>query len=324
MTKLFNKFLTISVAALSALSLSACSDKIAGTAEEPNQFAYGTQSSSSADRAIESDSSKYTETPNGLPNLSSNSSVPSPTTNNSSSSQSEYDGFDPITINPTPSSSSKSTSGNGGAGSSGGAPNFGNPDCHCQGDAKCYCGSDGASAYTLDDYLKNYNITDVSYDDNVLAFNKTYDGQFEDVYNSGDPKTTELRTIGLHKITSENLGGLGALFLRASVNMGGKLYEKDGVVSRTQGGCQLYVLNVYDTSPVIHVLTEISKDTIKITDVHDNCDYEPYPFEMHVGFLFEYCGELSESPKIDITFKLNESMKCGTVNYDEYINKKLK
>jgi len=312
MTKLFNKFLTISVAAFSALSLSACSDKIAGTAEEPNQIAQGTESSSSAE------SSNSSENPNGLPDLSSNSSVPSPTTNISSSSQSERDSFDPITINPTPSSSSKSTSGNGGF------PSFGNPDCHCPSDSKCYCGSDGAPAYTLDDYLKNYNITDVSYDENVLAFNKTYDGQLEDVYNSAKVNTSQLRSIGLHKITRENLGGLGALFLKASVNMGGMLYEKDGVVSRTQGGCQLYVLNVYDTSPVIHVLTEISKDTIKITDVHDNCDYEPYPFEMHVGFLFEYCGELSESPKIDITFKLNESMKCGTVEYDEYINKKLK
>ncbi len=312
MTKLFNKFLTISVAAFSALSLSACSDKIAGTAEEPNQIAQGTESSSSAE------SSNSSENPNGLPDLSSNSSVPSPTTNISSSSESERDGFDPITINPTPSSSSKSTSGNGGF------PSFGNPDCHCPSDSKCYCGSDGAPAYTLDDYLKNYNITDVSYDENVLAFNKTYDGQLEDVYNSAKVNTSQLRSIGLHKITRENLGGLGALFLRASVNMGGMLYEKDGVVSRTQGGCQLYVLNVYDTSPVIHVLTEISKDTIKITDVHDNCAYEARPFDMHVGFLFEYCGELSESPKIDITFKLNESMKCGTVDYDEYINKKLK
>ena len=302
MTKLFNKFLTISVAAFSALSLSACSDKIAGTAEEPNQIAQGTESSSSAE--------------------SSNSSVPSPTINISSSSESEREGFDPITINPTPSSSSKSTSGNGG--SEAGFPSFGNPDCHCPSDSKCYCDSDGAPAYTLDDYLKNYNITDVSYDENVLAFNKTYDSQLEDVYNSAKVNTSQLRSIGLHKITRENLGGLGALFLRASVNMGGMLYEKDGVVSRTQGGCQLYVLNVYDTSPVIHVLTEISKDTIKITNVHDNCDYEPYPFEMHVGFLFEYCGELSESPKIDITFKLNESMKCGTVDYDEYISKKLK
>ena len=323
MTKLFNKFLTICVAAFSAFSLSACSDKIAGTAEEPNQFAYGTQSSSSTDRSIESDSGKSLETPNDFPIITSSAtSVPSPTTNNSSSSESERDGFAPITINPTPSSSSKSTSGNGG--SEAGFPSFGNPDCHCPSDSKCYCGSDGAPAYTLDDYLKNYNITDVSYDENVLAFNKTYDGQLEDVYNSAKVNTSQLRSIGLHKITRENLGGLGALFLRASVNMGGMLYEKDGVVSRTQGGCQLYVLNVYDTSPVIHVLTEISKDTIKITNVHDNCDYEAYPFEMHVGFLFEYCGELSESPKIDITFKLNESMKCGTVDYDEYISKKLK
>ena len=312
MTKLFNKFLTISVAAFSALSLSACSDKIAGTAEEPNQIAQGTESSSSAE------SSNSSENPNGLPDLSSNSSVPSPTINISSSSESERDGFDPITINPTPSSSSKSTSGNGGF------PSFGNPDCHCPSDSKCYCGSDGAPAYTLDDYLKNYNITDVSYDENVLAFNKTYDGQLEDVYNSAKVNTSQLRSIGLHKITSENASALSILFLRTTMNMGGMLYEKDGVVSRTQGGCQLYVLNVYDTSPVIHVLTEISKDTIKITDVHDNCNYEPRPFDMHVGFLFEYCGELSESPKIDITFKLNESMKCGTVDYDEYINKKLK
>jgi hypothetical protein len=321
---LFNKFLTASATVLAAFCSFACSDKIAGTAEEPNQFAYGTQSSSSTDRSIESDSGKSLETPNDFPIiLSSDSSVPSPTTNNSSSSQSEYDGFVPITIDPTP-SLSDSVPGNSGAGSSGGAPSFGNPDCHCPSDSKCYCGSDGAPAYTLDDYLKNYNITDVSYDENVLAFNKTYDGQLEDVYNSAKVNTSQLRSIGLHKITRENLGGLGALFLRASVNMGGMLYEKDGVVSRTQGGCQLYVLNVYDTSPVIHVLTEISKDTIKITDVHDNCNYEPYPFEMHVGFLFEYCGELSESPKIDITFKLNESMKCGTVDYDEYISKKLK
>ena len=313
MTKLFNKFLTICVAAFSALSLSACSDKIAGTAEEPNQFAYGTQSSSSTDRSIESDSGKSLETPNDFPIITSSaSSVPSPTTNNSSSSQSEYDGFVPITIDPTP-SLSDSVPGNSGAGSSGGAPSFGNPDCHCPSDSKCYCGSDGAPAYTLDDYLKNYNITDVSYDENVLAFNKTYDGQLEDVYNSAKVNTSQLRSIGLHKITRENLGGLGALFLRASVNMGGMLYEKDGVVSRTQGGCQLYVLNVYDTSPVIHVLTEISKDTIKITDVHDNCNYEPRPFDMHGGFLVEYCGWRAESPKSDIKFKLNERRKWGTV-----------
>ena len=318
MTKLFNKFLTISVAAFSAFSLSACSDKIAGTAEEPNQFAFGTQSSSSTDRSIESDSGKSIETPNNYPIITSSATSPTPSVQISSSSRSEEDGYNPIHTDPAPSSSS--TGGSGGAGS----PSFGNPDCHCPSDSKCYCGSDGAPAYTLDDYLKNYNITDVSYDENVLAFNKTYDGQLEDVYNSAKVNTSQLRSIGLHKITRENLGGLGALFLRASVNMGGMLYEKDGVVSRTQGGCQLYVLNVYDTSPVIHVLTEISKDTIKITDVHDNCNYEPRPFDMHVGFLFEYCGELSENPKIDITFKLNESMKCGTVDYDEYINKNLK
>lgn len=318
MTKLFNKLLTASATVLAAFCSFACSDKIAGTAEEPNQFAYGTQSSSSIDRSIVSDSGKSLETPNDYPIITSSATSPTPSVQISSSSRSEEDGYNPIHTDPAPSSSS--TGGSGGAG----FPSFGNPDCHCQGDAKCYCGSDGASAYTLDDYLKKYNITEVAYDDNVLAFNKTYDGQLKDVYNSAKVNTSQLRSIGLHKITSENASALSILFLRTAMNMGGILYEKDGVVSRTQGGCQLYVLNVYDTSPVIHVLTEISKDTIKITDVHDNCDYEPRPFNMHVGFLFEYCGELSENPKIDITFKLNESMKCGTVDYDEYISKKLK
>jgi len=107
--------------------------------------------------------------------------------------------------------------------------------------------------------------------------------------------------------------------------MHGNLYGRtDGSISRTPDGCPLYVLNINDTSPVVHVLTKISKDTIAITDVHDNCDYERRPFDMHVGFLFEYCDELSESPKIEQTFLLKETWNCSDIDYDEYINKKLK
>jgi hypothetical protein len=72
------------------------------------------------------------------------------------------------------------------------------------------------------------------------------------------------------------------------------------------------------------VLTKISKDTIAITEVHDNCNYEPRPFDMHVGFLFEYCGELSENPKIELTFLVKGTWNCRNIDYDEYINKKLK
>ena len=307
MTKLFNKFLTVSVAAFSAFSLPACSDKIAGTAEEPNQFALETKSSSSSDTSLLPDSGNNTDSQNGWPNISSSASTPNPATNIPSSSQSALEDSSTVTITPTP-SRTDSIPLDGKAGNAEGTP-IGNPDT--------------GTSYTLDSYLKHYGITEVTYDDNVLAINKTYDSQLEDVYNSGNANTAKLRTLGLHKITSENASGLGVLFLRTAVTIGGKLYEKDGTISRIQDGCQLYVLNIIDTSPVVHVLTKISKDTIAITEVHDNCDYERRPFDMHVGFLFEYCGELSESPKIERTFLLKETWNCSDVDYDEYTNKKL-
>ena len=296
MTKLFNKFLTASTMALAAFCSFACSDKIAGTAEEQNQIANGEKSSSSSEG----------ETANGvIPDSSNSNTSPAPSVDVSSSSR--YDeGFTPIYIDP---SSSSNTAGEGNKGND---PDVvGNPDT--------------VPAYTLDSYLKYYGITEVTYDDNVLGYNVTFkscDASQETCFES--PSIAKLRELGLHKLTAENASELGVLFLRTALNMGNKLYENNGAVSRTQDGCPLYVLNVIDTSPAVHVLTKISKDTIAITEIHDNCDYEPRPFDMHVGFLFEYCGELSESPKIDITFKLNESMKCGTVDYDEYISKKLK
>ena len=214
MTKLFNKFLTVSVAAFSALSLSACSDKIAGTAEEPNQIANGEKSSSSSEG----------ETANGvIPDSSNSNTSPAPSVDVSSSSR--YDeGFTPIYIDP---SSSSNTAGEG---------NKGN-------------------------------------DPDVV----------------GNPDTVPAYTA----------------------------------VSRTQDGCPLYILNINDTSPAVHVLTKISKDTIAITEVHDNCNYEPRPFDMHVGFLFEYCGELSESPEIELTFLVKETWNCRNIDYDEYIKKNL-
>ena len=295
MTKLFNKFLTASTMALAAFCSFACSDKIAGTAEEQNQIANGEKSSSSSEG----------ETANGvIPDSSNSNTSPAPSVDISSSSR--YDeGFTPIYIDP---SSSSNTAGEGNKGND---PDVvGNPDT--------------VPAYTLDSYLKYYGITEVTYDDNVLGYNVTFkscDASQETCFES--PSIAKLRELGLHKLTAENASGLGVLFLRTAMNMGNKLYENNGAVSRTQDGCPLYVLNVIDTSPAVHVLTKISKDTIAITEIHDNCDYEPRPFDMHVGFLFEYCGELSESPEIELTFLVKETWNCRNIDYDEYIKKNL-
>ena len=295
MTKLFNKFLTASTMALAAFCSFACSDKIAGTAEEQNQIANGEKSSSSSEG----------ETANGvIPDSSNSNTSPAPSVDVSSSSR--YDeGFTPIYIDP---SSSSNTAGEGNKGND---PDVvGNPDT--------------VPAYTLDSYLKYYGITEVTYDDNVLGYNVTFkscDASQETCFES--PSIAKLRELGLHKLTAENASGLGVLFLRTAMNMGNKLYENNGAVSRTQDGCPLYVLNVIDTSPAVHVLTKISKDTIAITEVHDNCNYEPRPFDMHVGFLFEYCGALSENPKIELTFLVKETWNCRNIDYDEYIKKNL-
>ena len=168
MTKLFNKLLTASATVLAAFCSFACSDKIAGTAEEPNQFAYGTQSSSSIDRSIVSDSGKSLETPNDYPIITSSATSPTPSVQISSSSRSEEDGYNPIHTDPALSSSS--TGGSGGAGS----PGFGNPgNCYCPIGYTCHCGPTVEPASTLDDYLKKYNITEATYDDNVLGYNVT-------------------------------------------------------------------------------------------------------------------------------------------------------
>lgn len=281
--------------ALAAFCSFACSDKIAGTAEEQNQIANGEKSSSSSEG----------ETANGvIPDSSNSNTSPAPSVDVSSSSR--YDeGFTPIYIDP---SSSSNTAGEGNKGND---PDVvGNPDT--------------VPAYTLDSYLKYYGITEVTYDDNVLGYNVTFkscDASQETCFES--PSIAKLRELGLHKLTAENASGLGVLFLRTAMNMGNKLYENNGAVSRTQDGCPLYVLNVIDTSPAVHVLTKISKDTIAITEIHDNCDYEPRPFDMHVGFLFEYCGELSESPEIELTFLVKETWNCRNIDYDEYIKKNL-
>ena len=281
--------------ALAAFCSFACSDKIAGTAEEQNQIANGEKSSSSSEG----------ETANGvIPDSSNSNTSPAPSVDVSSSSR--YDeGFTPIYIDP---SSSSNTAGEGNKGND---PDVvGNPDT--------------VPAYTLDSYLKYYGITEVTYDDNVLGYNVTFkscDASQETCFES--PSIAKLRELGLHKLTAENASGLGVLFLRTAMNMGNKLYENNGAVSRTQDGCPLYVLNVIDTSPAVHVLTKISKDTIAITEIHDNCNYEPRPFDMHVGFLFEYCGELSEKPKIELTFLVKETWNCRNIDYDEYIKKNL-
>ncbi|WP_072827893.1 hypothetical protein [Fibrobacter sp. UWB12] len=293
MINLFKKISSVGITTTAFFCALACSDKIAGTAEEPNQVAYGTSSSSefineNPDVRVNSSSSNI-EYSSGIITSSDTTPVPNPSTSSS---------VDPI--------------GNPG--------NFGHSEgCYTSDGQKRQCGDTETSSRSLNDYLNMYGITRVAFDTNVLAYNKT----FVSTQDTADNATVaELRTLGLHKITKENQIGLVYLFKKTTTFMGGKFYEKDGTISFQMEGCQLYILNIEETSPAVHVLSSITKDTITIADFHDKCDYERLPYYLHVGFLFEYCGEFSESPEINRTSTYKETIKCGSVEYDEFINKK--
>lgn len=181
-----------------------------------------------------------------------------------------------------------------------------------------HAGTDPFREQTLDYYLQKYKVPGETFDENVLAYNKTFEGC--DVTNETcfeSPGIAEFRKIGLHKAaTQKEFNELSFIFPTAAKFMGGSLYKIDG--------CPLYVLNINETSPAVHVLTKISKDTLTVATFYDNCDYERRPFDMYVGFLFSYCGELSEKPEIVIKSTLNEAMTpCGSVEYKEYISQKI-
>ena len=299
MINLLKNFSTVSTTAIAVFCAFACSDKIAGTAEEPNQFAYGTSSSqdngASANMPPSSSSARDID---GHSNYSS--SGKSGANGNISSSNS-------TPIGPASSSSGYSVviGGNGGNGGAGYSGNFGNSDI----------------SPTLDDLLKKYNITEATFDKNVLAYNKTFRSCYQSTGNCADKIiTAELRTIGLHKFTPENVTGIALLFPNFAQTVG-TVSGTDNGITIDDNNCPLYVLNIHDTSPAIHVLTQITKDTIYIADFSDKCDYEPRPFEMHVGYLIAYCGELSEKPAIEITFKQLDTAGCSDVTYEEYIKK---
>ncbi|MBR6942074.1 MAG: hypothetical protein IKH55_03180 [Fibrobacter sp.] len=168
------------------------------------------------------------------------------------------------------------------------------------------------SIQTLEAFLEKYDITDYSFDKNVLAYNET-SGYCDALQNTcfEAPGIGEFRTLGLHRFEANDITALTTIFPHAAAAMNNKIE-----------GCPLYVLNISDTSPAIHILTNITKDTITIVNISDECAYEPRPFDMNVGFLFTYCDELSENPEVVTTQVFDDKMECGTIEYAEYISEK--
>ena len=320
MIKLLKNFSITCTAAFVAFCVFACaSDHLAGTAEEPNQFAHNDSSSSSELNNLDESSSSQDST--GLhpftPSSSSQDTEPSPH-NNPVSSSARTDAPSPryssaddnMGYSPIPASSSNRVAGASSSsfrGGNGGGGHF---------------NSDTTS--TLDDYLEK-NLPSpttaiggaarkYTFDSNVLAYNLIYESC--DLTKDTCSKPNEVpvyQTVGLHKIDAKDLADVSTIFPITARRLGGSLKSSEG--------CSLYLLNIEESTPAVHVITEITKDSISLTNIFDNCDYERMPFDRYVGFLFEFCEELSDSTKIVTTEIRNAAMKCGDGSYKEYVRK---
>ena len=325
MIKLFKNFSATCTAAFVAFCVFACSsDNLAGTAEEPNQFAHNDSSSSSELNGLDESSSSQDSTgltpftPHKNASSSSQDTEPSPHNNPVSSSArtdapsprySSADdnmGYSPIptsSSNRVAAASSSSTRDGGGGG---------------------HFNIDTTLTSSLDDYLEN-NLPSpttaigsaarkYTFDSNVLAYNLIYESC--DLTKDTCSKPNEVpvyQTVGLHKIEAKDLGDVSTIFPASAKRLGGTLKSSEG--------CSLYMLNLNETTPAVHVITQITKDSISLTNIYDNCDYERMPFDRYVGFLFEFCEELSENTKIVTTDIRDSTMKCGGAPYKEYVRK---
>ena len=320
MIKLLKTCLATCTATLVAFCVFACSsDNLAGTAEEPNQSANKGSSSSSELCYLDGSSSSQDSYSAPHENVSSSSqdTEPSPHNNPISSSArtdapsprySSADdnmGYSPI---PTSSSNRAAAASSSSTRDGGGGGHF---------------NIDTTLTSSLDDYLKIYNAnktnngnseSKLSFDRNVLAYNVIYESC--DITKDTCSKPNEapiFLTGGLHKITSKELDAANDIYPITAKRLGGTLKSSEG--------CSLYMLILDETSPTVHVITQITKDSISLTNVYDNCDYERMPFDRYVGFLFEFCEELSESTKIVTTDIRDSTMKCGGAPYKEYVRK---
>ena len=297
MNKLFAKFSVAIASAFASFYAIACTEPnrdITGTAEERNQIAHGDHGNTVSNTPVNVDIDTTIEklTPTG----SSRETETSLPTTEIPKSSSSVEILVPDAGNLVELDSGAKT----------GMPNQG------------YGGGFGYAGAVDDKLLSSYiqlaGVSGISFDNAVYGINKTY--QSCDVSSNTCPENEtieEYRSVGVHKVALDRVNELSKIFPKStrtlSLNQIESLYEK---------GCALYVLNVYDTSPVWRVLSSISADSLVVQEISDNCDYERRPFDMNVGFLFSSCNELGDGTKIVRASIVKESGDCDNVIYEEF------
>ena len=247
------------------------SDKIAGTSEDTNEFAYKVSSSSeeesSSSSAKSSSSSRVVSSSSRT--ISSSSHAISSSSAKSSSSYVE-------SSNSTPPGATSSSTGvdvdNNSSSSE--KPNEGTakPDI------------------SLDYYLKLLNQESDSFDSGVMAtsIDLNTDG---DPQNPNPPMATEFDTPWPHKIVKQNVDALQEYFPMAFA-----MYPQ--IISAIKNetldeNCGLYTFNVYsDGLTAAYIVAEITENTIKVIDIPAG-ECKALSLTQMSRFLFYYCGELN-------------------------------
>lgn len=264
----------ITLAVIFSLSFFAgcSSDKIAGTSEETNEFAYRVSSSSeeesssssakssSSSRVVSSSSHTISSSSHAISSSSAKSSSSSYMESSNSSLPGATSSSTGVDVNNNSSSSEK--------------PNEGTakPDI------------------SLDYYLKLLNQESDSFDSGVMAtsIDLNTDG---DPQNPNPPMTTEFDTPWPHKIVKQNVDALQEYFPMAFA-----MYPQ--IISAIKNetldeNCGLYTFNVYsDGLTAAYIVAEITENAIKVLDIPAG-ECKALSLTQMSRFLFYYCGELN-------------------------------
>ena len=259
------------------------SDKIAGTSEETNEFAYKVSSSSEEESSSSSVESKDAEKSSSSVKSSSSSAK------SSSSSKAVSSSSRDVSSSSAKSSSSYVESSNstppGATSSSTGVDvnnNSSSSEKPNEGTAK--------PDISLDYYLKLLNQESDAFDSGVMAtsIDLNIDG---DPQNPNPPMTTEFDTPWPHKIVKQNVDALQEYFPMAFA-----MYPQ--IISAIKNetldeNCGLYTFNVYsDGLTAAYIVAEITENAIKVLDIPAG-ECKALSLTQMSRFLFYYCGELN-------------------------------
>lgn len=279
------------------------SDKLAGTAEEPNELAYQDQESSSSkepDTLISSSSERVKSSSSSSEKTSSSSSSQEPVKPKSSSSV--VDNGKPGTSSSAPASSSSSEkppqgiqppdendkSSSSSVPSSSSFKDPGDGDTHSPPQS-----STPENPPSLSDYIAIFGLEDMPFDTTVMASIATK----EDTSSPQQPpaaQTSEFDGIGVHQFVKQNIYALSDLFPIAA-----KQYkELVNAIASDSAECGLYLLNIRGSSENVgHLLTNVTPDSMTVVDiVAPNCMTNTNG--KLVRFLFSYCGDVDRDPEI--------------------------